>query len=434
MINFKSVAFLSLLLSSDMVVSQTLYYPPLQGNSWDTISPQMLGWCEDRINTLTDWLEQTDTKAFIVLKDGKIVIEKYFGTFTMDSVWYWASAGKTITATLTGIAAREGKLTLSDTTSDYLGKGWTSMTEDQEQKITIFHQLTMTTGLDDQVPDLYCTEPSCLKYKAMPGTRWAYHNGPYTVLDAVLEKATGTKLNTYVFSRITQKTAITGQFFKIGYNNVFISKPRSMARFGLLMLSKGSWNQNKILDESYFNQMVQTSQNINPSYGYLWWLNGKNKSMVPGSQVVFNRPLFFNAPSDMYSALGRDGQIINIVPSKNLVIVRMGKDTEGSPASLFYNDVLWTYINRLECSSSVPSVESDVKLKLIWSDGGLLCVPNTLPQGKLILTDMQGKVFCPVTSNYCADVRDLPAGAYIATYYGENMPVLHTKVFIPGIY
>jgi sulfur carrier protein ThiS len=58
----------------------------------DTISPATLNWCADKIDTLYDFLEQKNTKGFVVLKDGKIVLEKYFGTFNEDSLWYWASA------------------------------------------------------------------------------------------------------------------------------------------------------------------------------------------------------------------------------------------------------------------------------------------------------------------------------------------------------
>ena len=83
--------FLFIFLNSQ---AQNLYFPPLTGNAWDTISPVSLGWCPDKIDSLTDYLENKNTKAFILLKDGKIVIEKYFGTFTADSLWYWASAGK----------------------------------------------------------------------------------------------------------------------------------------------------------------------------------------------------------------------------------------------------------------------------------------------------------------------------------------------------
>ncbi len=68
-------------------MAQALYYPPLFGNTWETISPSTLGWCEERIDSLYDLLEENNTKAFIILKDGKIVLEKYFGTFRQDSVW-----------------------------------------------------------------------------------------------------------------------------------------------------------------------------------------------------------------------------------------------------------------------------------------------------------------------------------------------------------
>ena len=129
--------------------SQQLYFPPATGTAWVTVFPASLGWCGDKIDTLYQYLGQANTKAFIVLQDGKIAIEKYFGTFTQDSLWYWASAGKTLTSFCVGIAQQENYLALSDTTSKYLGIGWTSCPGEKEEKITIRNQLTMTTGLDD---------------------------------------------------------------------------------------------------------------------------------------------------------------------------------------------------------------------------------------------------------------------------------------------
>src|SRR5690606_4649220 len=209
------------------------------------------------------YLESKNTKSFIVLKDGKIVIEKYFGTFTQDSLWYWASAGKTLTAFMVGIAQQENYLSINDTTSKYLGQGWTNCTTSQEEKITIRNQLTMTTGLDDGVPDNHCTLDTCLNYIADAGTRWAYHNAPYTLLDEVIASATGQTLNAYTNQKLKIPTGITGTFAPSGYNNVFISKARSMARFGLLILNKGNWNGNPIMtDTTYFNQMVNTSQSL----------------------------------------------------------------------------------------------------------------------------------------------------------------------------
>src|SRR6478736_2731994 len=81
--------------------SQSLYFPPLTNNTWDTIAPASLGWCQPAIDSLYSYLEQTNTKAFMILKDGKIVLEKYFGNYTVDSIHYWASAGKSLIGMLT---------------------------------------------------------------------------------------------------------------------------------------------------------------------------------------------------------------------------------------------------------------------------------------------------------------------------------------------
>ncbi len=348
----KHIYLLLLLCASMSATAQSLYFPPTVGNAWEITTPEELGWCPEKVDTLLDYLEAKNTKAFILLKDGRIVIEQYFGTFTQDSAWYWASAGKTLTAFMVGIAQQEGHLSIADTTSDYLGTGWTSCSPQEEEKITIRHQLTMTSGLDDGVPDHYCTLASCLLCIADPGTRWAYHNGPYTLLDGVIESATGQTLNAYTTQKLKTPTGMTGAFVPSGYNNVFFSKPRSMARFGLLMLNNGNWNGNQIMtDAAYFNAMVSTSQALNESYGYLWWLNGKATAMVPGLQLQLPGPLNPNAPDDMYAALGKNGQIINVVPSLDLVYIRMGNAPGVGEVPITFNDTIWQRVNDLMCTT-----------------------------------------------------------------------------------
>ena len=142
--------------------AQALYFPPIGSTQWDTISPNSLGWCQNNIDSLYQFLDVNNTKAFILLKDGKIVLENYFGGFAQNDPWYWASAGKTITSFMTGIAQQEGFLNITDTTSSYLGNGWTACSSAKEEKITIRNQLTMTSGLDDGVADPYCTLDTCL--------------------------------------------------------------------------------------------------------------------------------------------------------------------------------------------------------------------------------------------------------------------------------
>jgi CubicO group peptidase (beta-lactamase class C family) len=348
-------------------ISQELYFPPIANSNWDTISPQSVGWCEEKIELLYDYLEIENTKAFILLQDGKIVLEKYFGAHTQTTPWYWASAGKTITAFMTGIAQQENYLSISDKTANYLGQGWTSCTPDQEEKITIWHHLTMTSGLDDDVPDNSCTQDTCLIYKEDAGSRWSYHNAPYTLLDKVIENATGITLNNYTAQKLKNTTGMTGSFFMVGNNNVFFSNARTMARFGLLILNKGVWNGNQIMtDTTYFSQMVNTSQSLNEAYGYLWWLNGKSSYMAPGFEFVISGNLFPNAPHDMISALGLNGQILNVIPSQNMVLLRMGESPGNVPVPFLMNDKIWEYINNLKCAETfaegriVP--ESDVSM------------------------------------------------------------------------
>jgi CubicO group peptidase (beta-lactamase class C family) len=354
----KNLLFLFLLVALHSK-SQSLYFPPLTGNTWDTISPATLGWCQPRIDSLYDFLESRNSKAFIVLKDGKIVLEKYFGTFTQDSLWYWASAGKTITAMAIGIAQQEGLLNINNLSSQYLGVGFSSAPLEKENLITVRNQLTMTSGFDDGVPDNDCTLDTCLVYLADAGTRWAYHNAPYTKLDGVVENASGLTLNQYVNQKISLPIGMGGTFMQFGYNNVYLSKTRGLARFGLLMLNRGVWNNNAILsDTSYFNQMTNTSQQINKSYGYLWWLNGKESYMLPGSQTVFNGSAQPNAPDDMYSALGKNGQIINVVPSQNLVMVRIGNIPQSVFVPNYFNDEIWQKFNQLNCSTTETTSKS----------------------------------------------------------------------------
>ncbi len=356
----KKILLISLFIVFSQISKAQLYFPPTTGNSWDTLSPSSLGWCQDKIDTLLNFLDSKNTKAFIVLKDGKIVIEHYFDTFTVDSLWYWASAGKSLTSFLVGMAKQDGFLNLSDSTSQYLGSGWTICPPAKEGMITVLDQLRMTSGLNDLVPDNYCTDDTCLEYLADAGTRWAYHNAPYTLLDGVIENSTGQALNLYLLNKVKTPTGMTGNYYPSGYNSLFISVPRSMARFGLLMLNHGNWDGNQIMtDTTYYNEMINTSQNLNPSYGYLWWLNGKPSYLVPGLQIPFPGPLMPHAPLDMYSALGKNGQFINIVPSQNLVLVRMGDAPGVGEVPFLFNDSIWERMQDVMCGTTDINSNAD---------------------------------------------------------------------------
>ncbi len=347
-----------------------LYFPPITGTTWATTDPSSLGWCPDKIDSLYHFLDARHTKAFIVLKDGRIVLERYFGTFTADSVHAWASAGKTLAAFTTGVAQSEGLLSIADPVSDYLGTGWTAAPPAKEAAITVRQQLTMTTGLDDGTANDDCTLPSCLTYLADAGDRWAYHNAPYTLVQRVVDSAAGPlSWQQFFNTRIAQKTGIYGQWISTnGYNSVFFSRPRAAARFGLLMLARGTWNGDAVLaDTAYLGEMTRPSQPHNESYGYLTWLNGGATHMLPGTQIVFAGPLIPAAASDLYAALGKDDQKIHVVPSLGLVVVRMGDAADSSKlAPSAFDNALWEKLSAAMCTTAGIGYPSQPGSAMPW--------------------------------------------------------------------
>jgi len=397
--------------------TQSLYFPPAGSTAWETTDPATLGWCPERIDSLYEFLGSRNTKAFIVLKDGRIVLEHYFGTFTQDSLWYWASAGKTLTSTLVGIAQEEGFLDIDQPTSTHLGTGWTSAPPEKEALITVRTQLTMTSGLDDGVADSDCTESTCLSYLADAGTRWAYHNAPYTILDEVIANSTGQTFSAYFNTRIRNPIGMDGIWLPIGYNNVYFSKARSMARYGLLALNNMVWASDTVmLDQSYFAAATSPSQALNESYGYLWWLNGQSSFMVPGLQLVLPGQLFPNAPADMFSALGKNDQILNVAPSRGMVVVRMGDPAYADDlVPIGFNDEVWQHIEWLECGTGLTGTGGTERLGVApnpCTEHATVSLPQDISTSALEVFDSTGKRVLSIGRDGVIDASLLAPGTY----------------------
>ena len=328
--------------------TEAMYFPPITGDAWETKTIASLGWKTTAVQPLLDFLEQKNTKGFIILVNGRIVIENYFNGHSASSSWYWASAGKTLTTTLFGIAQQEGLVNTSNKVADYLGTGWTSMPLAKENLITNKHLLSMTSGIED-ITNGDAVDPASLQYKADAGTRWAYHN-VYVKLQDVIEKASKQPWNSYFNARLRDKIGMTGSWLQIDNNVVYWSTTRSMARFGLLMLNKGKWGATTILNETFVNQATSPSQNINLSYGYLWWLNGKASYHLPQTQLEIKGSLIPSGPQDMYMALGKNDQRIYVIPSQKMVVIRMGEVANPSSKNLAlsgFDEELWFKIKAL---------------------------------------------------------------------------------------
>lgn len=314
------------------------YYPPLTGSVWETTDPADLGWDINRLNEAIDYVALNNSNALIILYKGRIVIERYWNGFSATSSKRIFSASKSMAAFLAGLAAEQGKLDINKKVSDYIGTGWSKELLEKENQITVKHLITMTSGLKEN-----------LTYDAEPGTKWFYNTTAYHKIYDVLAKAYNQTNAEYTNSQLWSKIGMQNSFWDTepgfgGEGPSMSCSGRDMARFGLMIISDGKWNGTTLLQEAnYFQAMTNSSQILNPSYGYLWWLNGKASYILPGNSPSIPGTLFPNAPSDLIAALGYADKKIYVVKSKDLVVIRHGMASNASvtPAASSFDNELW---------------------------------------------------------------------------------------------
>jgi len=307
------------------------YYPPTGSNEWKTISSNELGWNDEKLDETIEWIRVHNTVAFIILHRGKIVVEEYWGSGGINKSIKIASITKSITAVLIGLAQQEGLLSIKDNVSDYIGTGWSNSGGENEVKITILNLLTMTSGLDED-----------LNYVTDPGTDYIYNTTAFYLLWLVLEKASNKTIVEFANEALLQKIGMSDalRWYKGG-----ALKPRDIARFGLLIQNEGIWNDTEIIsDMSYYHDMLSPSQDYVNCYGYLWWLNNDCNSKNEDDEFLS----FSNAPEDLFVAVGAGDQRLYISPSEELVIVRLGFDSNlpywGEES---FNNQFWELMNEV---------------------------------------------------------------------------------------
>ena len=280
----------------------------------------------DDLNSL---LKRLKTIAVVVIKNDSLLYEKYWDGYS-DSSWSGSfSMAKSITSLLVGAAIKEGKIkSVDEAVSNYLPE----FNEGLAAKLKIKDLLTMSSGSNwDEAyanpfsitteayygSDLHKTATR-VRIKKEPGTYHDYKSGDTELLGLIVEKATGKSLSQYAGEKLWQPlgaehSALWSRDRKDGVNKAFCcfnSNARDFARIGQLMLDSGRWKGNAIIDINYYKQSV-TPCNIPEGsglacsdYGYQWWISPMD--------------------SHIFYARGILGQYIIVVPSKRIVIVRLG--------------------------------------------------------------------------------------------------------------
>ena len=314
------------------------YFPPTEDEQWARISPQEAGWNKGLLDEAFKFARNNNTIQFLILYQGRILKEAYWGS-TPEMTGDVASVQKSLVSILVGMAQEKGLLSIHEPVSRYIGSGWTRMNTTLEQQITLYHLLSMTTGMD-----------SWLKRASGPGGAWSYNTPAYHYLKKVLEAVTQQGLHTLTEQWITKPLGMKSTSW---IDRVYMKLPdgtpmsglhtnvRDLARFGLLVLADGKWAGKTIIkDKAYLKEALSPSQDMNAAYGYLWWLNGRSHYMLHISKRTRKGYLVPSAPADMVAAYGVKAQKLYIVPSLSIVVARRGGAPTGAANSSFDNR-LW---------------------------------------------------------------------------------------------
>lgn len=275
-----------------------------------------------------------DTRAMLVVQNGTIIAEQYAPGYDKSSLFLSWSMAKSVISTLVGIWL--------DTENQSIDQspGFTEWENDDRKNISLRNLLNMASGLkfeetyepgDNATRMLFFEDDAAayartVKTEAKPDTKWVYSSGTTNILSGFLKSKIGNLEDYYrfAFEKLFLPAGMTSAVFEPDASGNFIGSSylymntRDWAKFGQLYLQNGELNDKRILPEDWV-EFVSTPTKAAPrgEYGGQFWLN----------QGAPNNPkdrLYPNCPREMYLASGHNGQYVAIVPSKQLVIVRLG--------------------------------------------------------------------------------------------------------------
>ncbi|RYD92496.1 MAG: class C beta-lactamase-related serine hydrolase, partial [Sphingobacteriales bacterium] len=274
------------------------------------------------------------TRSFLVLYDGQIVGERYAPGVDRNLVQIGWSMSKSMTAAMIGILVKEGRL---DPAAPAPVPEWKGT---DRAAIKLRDLLQQSSGLDfledyaqpSEVTNMLFrtddmaafTAARTLKYK--PGTVFNYSSGNSNILSRIIRHTVGEEQYAAfpyraLFHRIGMRSALlepdaSGTYIGSSYS---YATARDFARFGLLYYNDGMWNGERILPEGWVKASVQPAPG-DPygRYGYQFWLNGRN----PENKA---QRKFTDAPADLYYCKGFNGQGVYIIPSRKIIVVRLGQ-------------------------------------------------------------------------------------------------------------
>jgi CubicO group peptidase (beta-lactamase class C family) len=325
------------------------YWPTTE---WRKCAPQAVGMNSEKLLRAVEYAATPsfNTDGVAIIRKGYIVAEAYYGDFNRNTKHISHSMAKSFTSCLVGIAIDKGLIENIDAKICQYYDEWDCDDKDDLRRgITLRHAMTLTTGLawkedwskwDPNTNDALKMGASghFVKYMAQrdglfePGQRFVYSTGDPMLLSKVIQKASGMTALEFARQNLFEPLNIRSVRWEKDLDGYTATAwglhitVRDYAKFGYLFLNRGRWEDKQIVSLKWVEKATKTDASVKmwAGYGYLWHVN------LPYRLKWSKSPLPLDTiPGDGYMAEGVMGQNLVIIPSKDLVIVRVANETAG---------------------------------------------------------------------------------------------------------
>lgn len=338
--------------------------PEWPSPDWKVVTPESVGVSSAKLKLVEEYAftrtgDEADRKGrrtdgLVILRNGKLIYEKYARNFKEDKVHLTWSVTKSILQAMYGVAVKQGLIKLDDPGYYH----YEPLSRDEaHKKITIRHLLNMSSGLAAEegyesgplkssvIAMLYtrgrkdmgsfCAN---LPLRSEPGTHVYYSSCDTNILSAILKKVYGAEeYDKLPFEQIFKPLGITNVTFERDGSGTYVGSSylymtaRDLAKIGYLYLNDGVWNGERLLPEGWvtlartpapgYKTTPYSDDLAQDNYTAHWYAN----TGVPNRGIHEPWP---DAPADTFAALGHWGQMLYVIPSLDLIVVRFGDDRE----------------------------------------------------------------------------------------------------------
>jgi len=317
------------------------------GDDWEVSTPAGEGMDATRLEYVGSYCEDHKCGSVVVTRHGRIVWERYWGGWDENSTDNSWSMAKSMTDAIVGIAISEGKIkSVDESAADFIPE-WRGT---RKEEITVRDLLSMESGLlwnedyyevegSDIITMITSSDQTAYAIDRPrfhdPGDDWYYSSGDTQLFSAIIRAATGMEAGQYAQEKLFGPIGMTGAMWDtdnaghtVTYCCVYTTA-RNFACFGYLFLRDGRWNDKQVVPEEWVKESIEPSQWENQGYGYFWWLLH-----------------FPDVPQDMFFADGFQTKRIYVIPSLDIVAVRIGAGDDEWDDNAFLKPIVEAVIDQ----------------------------------------------------------------------------------------